>query len=446
MTRYVIVGNSAGGIGAAETIRAADPDGPVTILSDESYPVYSRPAISEFLAGERTFGERMLFRDADFYKRLRIECVLATRVARVHVKERAVELSDGRCIPYDRLLLSTGGTPIIPRMEGLDLRGVHPFTTMDHAKGVHESLSGGKNRVVVIGAGLIGCSMVNGLLHRGDVQVTLVELKDRVLSTMVDAYASGMVEKRLREMGVSLRTGRSATKILPCPDDAASVGGVMLDNGELVACDVVGMAVGVTPRAELAREAGIKCNRGILVDAHMETSAPGVFACGDVAEVQDFIYGVPRVTAIWPTAYVGGRVAGANMAGAPTRYDGCTAMNAFSYFNMALTSAGMFDPDPALGHPVITLEKPGAYRKFVLRDHKLIGFILVEEIEQSGVFFNLLRHQTDVRPFEKRLADWGFTMAALPKDVRADWIGGPGYALPAKKRAAAEPACEKVSR
>lgn len=445
MVRYVIVGNSAGGVGAAETIRATDPDGHVTILSDESYPAYSRPAISEFLAGERSFGERMLFRDADFNKRLRIECMLGARVARLH-KERAVELSDGRRIPYDRLLLATGGTPIIPRMEGLGLRGVHPFTTMDHAKGVHESLSGGKNRVVVIGAGLIGCSMVNGLLHRGGIQITLVELKDRVLSTMVDTHASGLVEKRLSEMGVSVRTGRSATRILPRPDDATSVGGVMLDNGELVSCDVVGMAVGVTPRAELAREAGIRCNRGILVDAHMETSATGVFACGDVAEAQDFIYGVPRVTAIWPTAYMGGRVAGANMAGTPTRYDGCTAMNAFSYFNMALISAGMFDPDPVLGHPVITLEKPGAYRKFVLRDHKLIGFVLVEEIEQSGVFFNLLRHQTDVRAFEKRLADWSFTMASLPKDVRAEWIGGPGYAAPAEKQPVAGPVAEKVSR
>ncbi|MDO8532293.1 MAG: FAD-dependent oxidoreductase [Dehalococcoidia bacterium] len=445
MTRYVIVGNSAGGIGAAETIRATDPDGHVTILSDESYPAYSRPAISEFLAGERTFGERMLFRDADFYKRLRIECMLGTRVARVHTKERAVELSDGRRVPYDRLLLATGGTPIIPRMEGLTLRGVHPFTTMDHAKSFHEALSSGKNRVVVIGAGLIGCSLVNGLLHRGGIQITLVELKDRVLSTMVDTHASSLVEKRLSKMGVSVRTGRSATRILPRPDDATSVGGVMLDNGELVSCDVVGMAVGVTPRAELAREADIRCNRGILVDAHMETSARGVFACGDVAEAQDFIYGVPRVTAIWPTAYMGGRVAGANMAGATTRYDGCTAMNAFSYFDMALISAGMFDPDPALGYPVVAREKPDAYKKLVIRDHKLIGFVMAGEIEQSGVLFNLLREQTDVRSFEGRLADWDFSMASLPRDLRGAWIGGPGYAAPTEKQPVAGPVAEKVS-
>lgn len=446
MARYVIVGNSAGGIGAAETIRQADPNGSVTILSDEPYPAYSRPAISEFLAGERTFGERMLFRDADFYQRLRIDCVLGVRVAHLRLKEKALELSSGRHVPYDRLLLATGGAPIIPRMEGLDLRGVYPFTTLDHAKSFDEALRSGKTRVVVIGAGLIGCSLVNGLLHRGGVQVTLVELKDRVLSTMVDAYSSGLVEKRLRDLGVSVRTGRSAMKILPRPDDATSLGGVVLDNGEQVPCDLVGMAVGVTPRAELARETGIRCNRGIVADSHMETSAPGVFACGDVAELQDFIYGAPRVTAIWPAAYIGGRVAGANMAGAQTSYDTCTAMNAFSYFDMALTSAGMFDPEPNQGCHIITQKKESAYRKLVLQDHRVVGFVLAGEIEQSGVIFNLLRQRTDVRSFEDRLADWGFSMASLPRALRGAWIGGPAYEARDAGRPSAEPAGKGAHR
>jgi NAD(P)H-nitrite reductase large subunit len=154
----------------------------------------------------------------------------------------------------------------------------------------------------------------------------------------------------------------------------------------------------------------------------METTAPGVFACGDVAEAYDFIYDSHRVVAIWPNAYFGGRIAGFNMAGASHEYDGCTSMNAFSYFDLALASAGLFDPGPEQAVQTLTAGGDSAYKKVVLRDDRVVGFLLLGEIEQAGVLFHLMRDRTPVGEFQDRLLEDGFGLASLPRPLRAAWL------------------------
>ncbi|MEE9202320.1 MAG: FAD-dependent oxidoreductase [Dehalococcoidia bacterium] len=422
MAKYVIVGNSAGGIGAVEAIREVDPQASLAMVSDEPYAAYSRPAIAEFLMGERDFGERMLYRDPEFYRRNRVEEHFGVRVTQLDVDRREAILDTGERLGWERLLLATGGVPIMPRMDGLGLEGVHAFTTIDHARSIDNALRQGANRVVVIGGGLIGCSLTHALVRRGGVEVVMVELLDRVLAAMMDATASRVVEARLRDLGVRVITGHSVVSILPSSSDASKVGAVTLDNGEEVPCDLVGVGVGVAPRVELARETPIQVNRGIVVDRHMETTVPGVFACGDVAEAYDFIYGSHRVVAIWPNAYFGGRIAGFNMAGASHEYDGCTSMNAFSYFDLALASAGLFDPGSAEQVQTITAGSDGAYKKVVLRDGRVVGFLLLGEIEPAGVLFHLMRDRTLVGEFQDLLLEDGFGLAALPRPLRDAWL------------------------
>ena len=250
----------------------------------------------------------------------------------------------------------------------------------------------------------------------------MVELLDRVLAAMMDATASRVVESRLRDLGVRVITGHSVVGILPSSSHASKVGAVTLDNGEEVPCDLVGVGVGVAPRVELARETPIRVNRGFVVDRHMETTAPGVFACGDVAEAYDFIYDSHRVVAIWPNVYFGGRIAGFNMAGAIREYDGCTSMNAFSYFDLALASAGLFDPGPEQAVQTLTAGGDSAYKKVVLRDGRVVGFLLLGEIDQAGVLFHLMRDRTPVGEFQDRLLEDGFGLASLPRPLRAAWL------------------------
>ncbi len=428
--KYLIIGNSAGGIAAAEAIRRIEPRSPITVVSEEPYPAYSRPAIAEYLMGERDFDDRMMIRDAEFYTRNSFDTRFGVKVTKLDLEKRQAILQDGHKLTWDKLLIATGGSPIVPKMEGLGLEGIHSFVTIEDARKLLKAIEAGAKTIVVIGGGLIGCSLTHALLRRGGVEVVLVELKDHVLTTMMDGTGSKVVEEKLKALGVKLFLGRSVTRILPAAG-ATKVGAVVLDNDEQITCDAVGMAVGVTPRTELAKGTTIKVNRGIVVDKHMETSAPGVYACGDVAEAYDFILGANRVVAIWPNAYIGGLIAGANMAGVPDEYDGCTAMNAFSYFGMALASAGMFEPDPKEKCEVMTSQDSKTYKKVVLKDNRIVGFILMGKIEQAGVLYHLMRDKADVSQFQKSLTAANFGIVSLPREMRDKWLGAGNGRAPA---------------
>ena len=177
--KYVIIGNSAGGIGAAEAIREVDKTGTIAIVSDESYPAYSRPMISDHLA-EGCELERMLYRPRDFYERNDIQLLLGRKAIRLDTDKHVLELADGQEVAWEKLLLATGGTPIVPQMDGLSRRGVFTFTTLSDAKAIREFLDRGARRAVVVGGGLIGISATEALVKRG-LAVSIVELKERLL-------------------------------------------------------------------------------------------------------------------------------------------------------------------------------------------------------------------------------------------------------------------------
>jgi len=415
-TRYLIVGNSAGGIGAVEAIRQVDANGPITIVSDEPYPAYSRPEISGYLAGLTTV-ERMLFRPPDFYERNGVEAILGVTASRLDLRKRGLELEDGRTLAWDRLLLATGGRPTMPPIPGADREGIFTFTTLADADRIRAALSPA-SRAVVIGAGLIGLSLTHALVHLG-VPVVMVELLDRPLANALDREAASVVERALREAGVELVFGQTVDEVLGQPEDGEHVGGVRLQDGRQLSCDILAIAIGVTPRTELAAEAGLPVDRGIIVDRRMATSHPDVYACGDAAEAFDFVHGVERVTPIWPNAYIGGRVAGLNMAGRETVYSGGTAMNALSYFGLAIVSAGLQEPGDGPGYEVlVSSDSDTAYRKVVLRQGRVAGLTFVGDIEKSGIVLGLMRDGTDVSAFKEALVAPDFGLTSLPEELR----------------------------
>lgn len=411
--KYLIIGNSAGGIGAAEAIRQVDKTGSVAIISDEPYPAYSRPLISEHLSHGLPV-EKMLFRPAGFYEANNIQTMLGKRVEQLDTKGRSVKLDDGTTITWKKLLLATGGQPIVPPIKGVDGRGVFTFITLDDAKEISSFLGGEAGRVVVIGGGLIGTSATEALLGRG-LKVTVVEMKDRVLNTILDEPASALEAEAMTLAGVDIITNHTVAEINSFPGKSGSVTGVTLDDGRKIGCNLVVVAIGVTPRIELASASGIKVNRGIVVDRHMATSHPGVYACGDVAEAYDFVYGEARLTPIWPNAYLGGRVAGFNMAGDTAEYPGGTAMNAMSYFGVDVVSAGIVVP-PDDSFKEISQKQDGCYRKVVVKDGCCVGMVFCGDIEKSGIVFALMRDRVDVGGFSERLVADDFGLVCLPEE------------------------------
>ena len=409
---YLIIGNSAGSIGAAEAIREIDKAGAITIISDEPYPAYSRPLISEYLA-EKYPLERMLFRPLGFYKVNNIQTVLGKTVEWLDIEAHTIGLNKGRRITWEKLLLATGSLPVIPQIEGVEKRGVFTFTTLDDAKAIDHFLRG-VACAVVIGGGLIGVSITEALVKRG-IKVTIVEMQERILNTILDEETSVLEEEAFGQAGISIVTGHTVAKISSDPTKDA-VSSVTLDDGASIPCNLVILAIGVRPRTELASGTTIKINRGIVVDRYMATSSPDVYACGDAAEAYDFIYGGNRINPVWPTAYLGGRIAGFNMAGVPTEYPGGTAMNSLRYFGLDVVSAGMVTPSGD-GYEVLSDKYDHTYKKVVLKDGFVVGLVFTGDIEKSGIVFNLMKDRVNVDGFKQALVADNFGIVSLPEEI-----------------------------
>jgi NAD(P)H-nitrite reductase large subunit len=411
--KYVIIGNSAGGIGAAEAIREVDKTGSILIISDEPYPAYSRPMISEYL-GEGITLDRMLYRPVDFCAKNGIERIFGVRASRLDPEKHTLELSDGREVAWEKLLLSTGGVPIVPDVPGRDKKGVFTFTTLDDAKAISQYLTG-RDRAVVIGGGLIGVSASEALVKRG-VQVTIVEMKDYILNVLLDQATASVAASALKGAGVGIITGHTVAKINGV---GGVVVGVTLDDGRELLANLVVFAIGVRPRLDLVKNTGIKTGRGIIVDRRMATSAPDVYAAGDAAEAYDFIYNENRLTPIWPNAHVGGRVAGFNMAGVVKEYPGGTAMNSLKYFGVDIVSAGMvLAPDAS--YEVVCEGGGRLSRRLMLKDGVIVGMVFVGDTEKSGVVFGLMRDRVNAAGFKEALVAPDFSLVSLPEELRRE--------------------------
>jgi len=407
-TRYLIIGNSAGGIGAAEAIRQVDRKGTLTIVSDEPYPAYSRPLISKYLTGERTL-EGILFRPLDFYDQNNIIFLPGKKASDLNLGHQTVLLEDGEQIAWEKLVLAVGGKPIFPNMKGSEKRGVFTFTSLDDAKAIGKFLDNAR-KAVVIGGGLIGISVTEALIKRR-IEVSVVEMKERVLNTILDQQASLMAEEVLKQAGVEILAGQTVAKL----NGRGNVEEVILDNGTAIPCDLVVVAIGILPRPELALDAQLEINRGIVVDRHMATSHPDVYACGDVAEAYDFVYRENRLTPIWLNAYVGGRIAGFNMAGVTTEYPGGTAINSLNYFGIDIASAGMPSAPNDDGYETFSKQENNIYQKIILKDDLIMGMIFVGNIEKSGIIFGLMRDRVNVESFKQSLLANDFGLAYFPR-------------------------------
>ncbi len=417
--KYVIIGACAAGTGAVEAIREIDTTGTITVISEEFYPQYSRPMISELVSGKSDM-EKMKIRDASFWQKYSVLALTGRKATAIDCKEKTVQLDNGEKIGYQKLLLATGGKPFVPNMVGIEKDGVFTFTTISSAQQLITKINySHAKKVVVIGGGLIGVSVSEALVKRG-LDVTLVEYKNNILNLILDGISSKMVEAAIRKAGLNIATGVTVQKIVGTTKDSDVVGGVILTDGEPMHCDVVIMAIGVTPRTELAISAGIKVNRGIVVDSYMQTSASDIYASGDVAEVHDFVTNENRQLPLWPLAYEQGKIAGYNMASKKIAYAGGTSMSALKYYGIPIISIGTANPQDPSAYEVLVKYDPEKkiYKKLVLKNNIIVGMTFVYAIERAGIIFHLMKNHVNVEKFKQNLLLDTFGLAALPSDLR----------------------------
>jgi NAD(P)H-nitrite reductase large subunit len=418
MSKYVIVGGSAAGLGAVEAIRDVDPAGSITVITDEACSHYSRPMISDFVSGKADL-KKMNCRTEDFWKQNNVEALIGKATA-LNLTEKTVQLESGEKVQYGKLLLATGGKPFVPKTEGSEKDGVFTFTTIGDAQRIAAKIDAVKAKAaVVIGGGLIGISVTEALVKRG-LKVTMVELQDKILSLLLDAKGSDIMEAVVKKAGVDVITGQSVQKILGKQDNDGAVGGVLLTKGGQVACDMVIMAIGVVPRTELVVGSAVKTNRGIVVDNLMQTTVADVYASGDVAEAYDYIINQNRALPLWPLAVLEGQVAGYNMAGKKTTYGGGTNMSSLKYFGVPIVSIGLANPkeDPTLEVLVKQDLEHNIYKKLVLRNNIIVGMTLVNCIERAGVLFYLIKNAVNAKKYKKELLSDDFSWANLPESMQ----------------------------
>lgn len=421
--RHVIIGNSTAGIAACEAIRSLDKKGSITVVSDEPYHAYSRPLITYWLAGK--VGDReMYYKGRSYFRKLGVSEILGREAVKLDTVGKVVVLEDGRRLSYDRLLLASGGKPIIPPVKGGDLGGVFTFAKWDDAKSVRSYINKNKvDKVVVVGGGLIGLKTTEALVELG-LDVTVLERSDRILSATFDGKASQLMLDYLLDKGVEVLTENTVEGVV---GGKGKVSGVILKDGRKLSCGMVVLAIGVKPNIDLTEGTEIKTNKGVLTDRHMETSVSGVFAAGDVVEAYDTSVDAPRTIAIWPLAVRQGRIAGLNMAGERVEYHGGFPMNSVEIHGLPTISAGVTDPKES-GYSTVEEYKPeeSVYRKVVLKDGKIKGIVFVGRIERAGIFTGLIESGLDVSKLKEHLLHDDFGLITLPREYRKHLVTGVG--------------------
>lgn len=407
--KYVIIGNSAAAAGCVEGIRQIDKEGPITVISKEPHHIYSRPLISYLLA-QKTDLQKMKYRPNSFYENNGVTAVLGVGAAGIDRVAGAVVLEDDTRIPYDRLLVACGSSPFVPKMAGLeDVEKSFAFMSLDDALGLEKAITP-ESRVLIIGAGLIGLKCAEGIQKRVK-SITVVDLADRVLPSILDAEGSRIIQNHLEKQGIAFILGNSVKEF---GNNTAT-----LQNDLKIPFDVLVVAVGVRPNTSLVSEAGGKVGRGIATDERCETSLKGIYAAGDCAESFDITTDESRVLALLPNAYMQGECAGINMAGGEKRFDKAIPMNSIGLFGMHIMTAGSYSGD---GEYLRQTEEE--YKRLITRDNLLVGFILMGDIRRAGIYTSLIREKTPLDTVDFGLICERPQLMAFTAKERAKKLGG----------------------
>jgi len=391
--KYVILGAGPAGVIAAENLRKTDPSGHVVLVGGENQPPYSRMAIPYLLTGKITEQGTYLRKAEGHYDTLGIE-YLQGQAQKIDPENGTVTMSDGHQIGYDKLLVATGATPVTPPVPGLDLDGVHHCWTLEDAQHIADRAKAGSN-VVLMGAGFIGCIILESLVERG-VNLTVVEAEDRMISKMMDATGGEMLKRWVENKGVTLLTG---TKVTGVAQDGAALN-VSTDKGGDLNADLVVVSVGVKPNTSFLEGSGVEVATGIKVNDRLQSCVADIYAAGDVAEGPDFGGGF-QVHAVQPTAAEHGRIAALNMAGADAKYRGSLIMNVLDTLGLISASFGQWMGEDDV---VTTVDhKQYRYIKLAFDGERLVGALCLGRTDHVGVLRGLIQSRVKLGAWKNKL-------------------------------------------
>lgn len=400
--KVVVIGTGPAGITAAQTLRRLDPTGSVVALSSEPYPPYSPPAMADHFLTGRT--ETLFWKGEDVAARLGIHERRDVLVEGVDTEAHEVVLHGGQRIAFERLVVASGSRLHAP-VPGAGLPGVLDFKSLRTATELVERVRHGEaTTAAIVGAGLIGVEIALLLADLG-VDVTVIERERWVMPRVLDEPTAGVVATAVRERGVTLRLGTEVHAFL----GTSSPTGVRTVDGSVLTADLYVAATGVKPHVELLDGSGVTVNWGVQVDDRLQTSAPGVFAAGDVAEPADWLTGEHYVHAIFPNAVAQGAIAAANALGADEVYPGAQAMNSLKHLGVPVVAMGTTQD-----HDEVVRRRDGSSLcSLYLSGGRLVGAQLAGDVRAAGLYHSLIARRTDVRPFGSRLAASAFSMATV---------------------------------
>jgi NAD(P)H-nitrite reductase large subunit len=393
--KHLILGAGPAGVIAAETIRKHAPHDEIVLVGDEPEAPYSRMAIPYLLIGNIGESGTHLRHAGDHYAKLRIT-LQRGRAVKLDTAARTVQLDDGSVLGYDRLLITTGSSPATPPIPGIAGPGVHACWTLADARAI-QTLAKPGARVLQMGAGFIGCIIMEALAARG-VQLSVVEMGDRMVPRMMGPTAGNMIKAWCEAKGVAVHTGARVDAI---ERDATPVMKVRLSNGKVLEADLVISATGVKPNIGFLQDSGVKCLVGVLTDEHLQTSVPGVYAAGDCAEAFDKVSGKTIVSAIQPNAAEQARVAALNMVGKATELKGVTQINVLDTLGLISASFGNWEGVP--GGQQVQLTEANRHLSLQFDADKLVGCNAVGWTQHVGVMRGLVEGQVSLGEWKEKL-------------------------------------------
>ena len=383
----VVVGAGIAAVAAVESLRAASPAAEITVVSKEAELPYYRLNLTRYLAGE--IGEADLpLHPAAWYEERKVRLLLGAEATAIRLEDHVVELHGGETLPFDKLLLAARAHPLIPPFPGTDRAGVTSLRTIADARRILAACRGG-GRCVCIGGGILGLETAGALARQG-ADVTLLEGHGWLLPRQLNPRAGAVLNRYVAAAGVELRH-KAVTRELVGDD---RVRGVLLEDGEVIAADLVVIATGIRSNSHLARRAGLETNQGVVVNNFLAASHPDVFAAGDVAEHHGQVYG------IWGPAQYQGSIAGLNLAGGVVEFGGVPRANTLKVLGLDLFSIGQINAEDASFHAVDRRTEE-SYFRFVFRDNRLVGAVL---LGSAALVAAVKRAVEEKRDFSRLLA------------------------------------------
>lgn len=407
--KIVIIGAGPAGVSAAETFRTYDQQAEMTMLTDEPYQPYSPPAMADHFINE---SDLHLWRPKDWAEQTGVRYRSGTRVSSIDPGAHRIQLASGEHADYDRLLIATGARLYAP-LEGAELPGIYNFKSLTAAENLVNKVRGGQaGSALIVGAGFIGMEIAL-LLRELGVNVTQIEMLDQVMATMLDEQTASIALDLMRSHGVDVQLNTKAQAFIGNGKAEA----VRLESGKTLEADLIIAATGVMPNLEVLKGSGINFKRGICVDEHLQTNVTDVFAAGDCIESPYRMTGEMYVHAIFPNAVEQGRVAGMNLAGYPVAYEGAERMNSLKHLGLSIMAVG-----EKQGDRVLHRQDGNQLRTIYLRENRVVGFQLVGEIKNAGVYHALMTQKYDIRGIESQLLEINFGEGILVSKASTAYI------------------------